>query len=303
MKTIIIGLMALILISAFSVAVMAEEDISEFASEDLSNVSEGTLISPSLEENQTVDQETTNEINDELNESVSIVDTTLARIDIWLTFNQEKKAEKELKLARLELIRAKVAALNNNTNAMEKALAAHDRIIAKIQERINSIDGKATKEGVQNSVSKLVGLERAIEVHEARIAKLNEILASANLTDEQIAKIQARLDKAVNNTAHLKDVEAAKIDKLTTRLMAIANITEEEAAAKIEEIKDMQNLSAIKALVSEIKSARAEKIQERLNERINEKAKEAEENETEVNLENETEQQQAEAEENETETE
>jgi len=297
MKTIIIGLIAVLMLSVFSAMVLAEE-----ATDNESQ----TVISPGLEEtNQTVDQETTNEINDELNESVSIVDTTLARIDIWFTFNQEKKAEKELKLARLELIKAKIAALNNNTNAMEKALAAHDKIIAKIQERINAIDGKATKEGVQNSVSKLVGLERAIQVHEARIAKLNEILASANLTDEQIAKIQAKLDKAINNTAHLRDVEAAKIDKLSTRLMAIANMTEEEVNAKVQELKDAQNLSAIKALVSEIKSARAEKIQERLKERAREsnKSEEESENETEVNLENETEQQQAEAEENETETE
>jgi Ulp1 family protease len=197
-----------------------------------------------------------------------------------------------LKLAKLELIKAKVAALNNNTKAMEKALEAHERIIARIQERINAIDGKATKAGIQNSVSKLVGLERAIEVHEARIAKLNEILAGANLTDEQIAKIQARLEKAVNSTAHLKDVEAAKIDKLTTRLMAISNMTEEEVNAKVQELKDAQNLSAIKELVKEIKSARAEKIQEKLKERAREsnESEEEPENESEIELENETEQ-------------
>jgi uncharacterized protein YxeA len=269
MKTLIIGLIAVLMLSVLSAMALAEE---------VADNENQTVISPALEEtNQTVDQETTNEINDELNGSASIIDTTIARIDIWFTFNQEKKAEKELKLARLELIRAKIAALNNNTNVMEKALAAHDKIIARIQERIDAINGQTTKTGIQNSVSKLVGLERAIEVHEARIAKLNEILASANLTDEQIAKIQARLDQAVNNTAHLKDVEAAKIDKLTTRLMAIGNMTEEEATAKIQELKDAQNLSAVKALVSEIKSARAEKIQERFNERIGK----AEENETE----------------------
>jgi len=265
-STLIMGLIAVLMLSVFSAMALAEEVTDE-----------PNLIAT---ENSTVDQTTADEINDELNESVNAVDTTLARIGIWFTFNQEKKAEKELKLARLELIKAKIAALNNNTKAMEKALTAHDRIIAKIQERINAIDGKAAKEGVQNSISKLVGLEMAIEIHEARIVKLNEILASANLTEEQIAKMQARLDQAVNNTAHLKEVEAAKIDKLTTRLMAISNMTEEEVAAQIQEIKDAQNLSAVKELVKEIKSARAEKIQERLKERITEKVKEAEENET-----------------------
>ena len=195
MKTLIIGLIAVLMLSVFSAMVLAEE-VTDNESQ--------TVISPGLEENQTVDQETANDINDELNESVSVVDTTMARIGIWFTFNQEKKAEKELKLAKLELIKAKVAALNNNTKAMEKALEAHERIIARVQERINAMNGAATENGIKNSVSKLVGLERAIEVHEARIAKLNEILAGANLTDEQIAKIQARLEKAVNSTAHLR---------------------------------------------------------------------------------------------------
>jgi len=245
----------------------------------LSDVPEGTLIS-TLNENQTVDQETIDEINDELNESVSATDVTIAKVDLFFTFNQEKKAEKELKLARLELIRARIAAHNNDTRAMEKALGAHERIIERVQERINAMDGKATKEGIQNSVSKLVGLERAIEVHEARIAKLGELLSSEKLTEEQIAIIQARLEKAENSTAHLKDIQAAKIKKLSTRLMAVADMTEEEVAAKVQEIKDSQNLSSIKALASEIKEARTERAQERIRERTNKIIK-PEENETE----------------------
>ena len=287
MKTILItGLIAMLMLS-MALVVAEENDISEFAEIDLSNVSEGTLISPGLEENQTVDQETIDEINDELNESVSATDITLAKIDLFFTLNQEKKAEKELKLAKMELIRAKIAAQNNNTRAMEKALEAHERIIARVQERINAMDGKSTQKGIEGSVSKLVGLERAIEVHEARIAKLGELLASENLTEEQIAIIQARLEKAENNTAHLKDVQAAKIDKLSTRLMAISNMTGEEVAAKIQEIQDAQNLSAVKALVSEIKAARKELAQERIKERNASEAEE--ENESEVELENESE--------------
>ena len=207
---------------------------------------------------QAVDQTTVNAINDELNGSANAVDVGMAKLGIWLTFNQEKKAEKELKLAKLELIRAKLAAKNNNTAAMEKAIDAHNRIIEKIQARINSIDGKVTKEGIQNSVSKLVGLERAIEVHEARIAKLNEILASENLSEEQIANIQARIEKAENSTAHLKEVQAAKIDKFKTKLKAVANMTEEQADAEIEKLENAQNLSAVKKMVAEVKAIRAE---------------------------------------------
>jgi len=251
-KQIIIGLMALLLMSVFSVAVMAEEAAVATADESI----------------QAVDQATVAEVNDELNESVSAVDIGMAKIGLWFTFSQEKKAEKELKLARLELIRAKNAALNNNTKAMEKALEAHERIIARVQNRINAIDGAFTKEGAKESVTKLVGLERAIQVHEARIAKLGEILSSGNLTEEQIVKIQARLDQAENNTAHLKEVEAAKIDKIKTKLMAVANMTKEEAEDEIEEIEDAQDLTAVRKLVAEVKIARAEKFLENIQEKI-----------------------------------
>ena len=239
-STIIIGLMALMLLSVFSMAVMAEEN---------SDIG-------------TVDQATADEINDELNESVSTVDIGMAKIGLWFTFSQEKKAEQELKLARLQLIRSKNFALNNNTKAMEKALEAHERIIAKDQNRINAIDGEYTKEGSQESAAKLIGLERAIQVHEARIAKLGEILASGNLTEEQIVKIQARLDQAENNTAHLREVEAAKINKVKTKLMAVANMTKKQADAEIEEIEDAQNISAVRKLVAEVKAARTEKAAE-----------------------------------------
>jgi len=141
---------------------------------------------------------------------------------------------------------------------MEKAIEAHNRIIERVQQRINSIDGESTKQGIRNSETKLVGLERAIQVHEARIAKLNEILASENLTDEQRLRVQAKIEQAENNTAHLNEVKDAKEDKLKTRLMAVSNMTEEEADAEIQELKDAQNISAVRKMVAEAKAKRAE---------------------------------------------
>jgi hypothetical protein len=203
MKTLIIGLMALLAISMFSFA-MAEENST--------NIEEPNIT-------QTVDQTTINEINDDLNESVNVLKVGWLKLDILLTLNQEKKAEKELKLARLELIRAKIAAKNNDTEAMENAINSHNRILERIQKRMDSIDGESTKQGIKNSATKLVSLERAIQVHEARISKLNEILASENLTDEQRLMVQAKIEQAENNTAHLNEVKDANEEKLRTRLM------------------------------------------------------------------------------------
>ncbi len=138
---------------------------------------------------------------DDLNENESINGLKMGwrNVEIWFTFNQEKKAEKELDLARLELIRAKIAAKNDNSVAMEKALDAHQKILDRVEKRVGKV--------------KLTGLERAIQVHEARIAKMNEILANANLTAEQKTKIEAKITKATNVTAKLSELNNEKKEK------------------------------------------------------------------------------------------
>jgi len=221
--------------------------------------------------NQTLDNETMQEINDDLNESVSDFDMGMAKLGLWFTFNQEKKAEKELKLARLELIRARVFAKNNNTVAMENALEAHDRLLEKIQTRINSLQEDSTKEGTKKSVDKLIGLERAIAVHEARIQKLKDLIASdSNLTEEQIANIQEKLSKAENNTEHLKDVQEAKKEKIKTKLMAIGNMSEDEAESEIHDLEDTQNLSEVKQVIAEKRFSEFEEHLEEVNQKISE---------------------------------
>jgi len=253
-KTLIVGLMALLLFSIFSVTVMAEEKVILDANE--------SLIS---ELNGTVDEATNADINDDLNGSAGTGAIFREKLKLWFTFNQEKKAEIELKIARLELIRARIAAQNNNTVAMEKAFEAHNRILERVKVRINSIDGETTKQKIKDSAEKLIGLERAIQVHEARIAKLNEILSSANLTEEQMSKVQDKIEQAENNIAHLKEVEAAKIEKVKTRLMVAVNMTKNEADAEIKKLENAQNMSAVRNMVKEVKTVRTEKAAESIS--------------------------------------
>lgn len=218
----------------------------------------------------------TSEVSDNLSESVSGLKIGWENMRLWFTFNNEKKAIQELKIARLRLIQAKVAAQTGDTDAMQKALEAHDKLIDRVKQRVDAIDGEATKEGIRNSAEKLVGLERAIEVHDARISKLNEILASANLTDEQRAKLEEKIAKAENNTAQLKELEAAKEDKIKTRLRAVGSMTETEADSVMLDMKNAQNLFEVRKAVAEAKlehkASVIESVKERLRERANKPA-------------------------------
>ncbi len=155
----------------------------------------------------------TTSATDDLNtsENVGGLRTGWARFALFFTFNQEKKARAELDLARLELIRARIAANNNNSDAMERALDAHDKLLNDTERIIENLKAR------NRSSDNITGLDNAIHVHEARITKLGTLLANANLTDAQRAKLDTRLAQAENVTSHLRNVEA-KVEEITAKI-------------------------------------------------------------------------------------
>ena len=248
-----------LMLSAMSF-VMAEDNSSNVSDaialyNDTSNLSEGIVISPAP-------------IQDELNETEDVSSGKIGweQLKIMLTFNQEKKAEMELKLAELRLIQARHAAKNNNTEAMQKAMDAHDRIIQRIQDRVQKMESKNDANSTRERLGGLVGLERAIQVHEEKVAKLGELLNNSNLTEDQRSKIEERMLRAQNNTNHLQEIEVEKSDKLKTKLMAVANLTEEQAQAAIDAIRDSKNKEELKQNVQDIREqAREQRQQNRPN--------------------------------------
>ncbi len=249
MKTIYLGMVALMLFASLSL-VIAEESITNeslvptlYSEDNLSQYSDN--LSNEIEE-----------IDQEFNESVSSWDVNQEKMKNWFTFNQEKKTMRELKIAQMLLVQARIEARNNNTGAMEEALEAHNRILLRIEDRVRSIneDGNAT-----TAAQKVVGLERAIQVHELRISRLASLLESENLTEEQRTKIELKIERAENSTAHLSEVQNEKLEKLKIRLIAVGNLTEEQADAIISEL---QNVSGVTEMKFVLRDARKEYRQE-----------------------------------------
>ena len=190
-------------------------------------------------------------VDADLNGTVSGWQITKAKIGLWFTFNQESKAEKELELAKLYLIEAKLAAKNNNTDAVNAALDAHNNLINAVQGTIAKIKEDKTPAGLKANAQKLIGLERAIQVHELRIAKLNQTLANANLTEDQRIKIENRMNQAENNTAKLSELEGQKQDSLKTKLIDMGNMTAEQADALIASMEQNHSIGQINNLIKD----------------------------------------------------
>lgn len=127
--------------------------------------------------------------------------------------NETIKAERELELARWKIAEAKFAAKNGDLDKAEKAMEKYDSLLLKIQERIEKLESK-------NITHRL---DQAILVHEERLANLNLVLESANLTDEQRAKIEIRISKIENNTAHLEEVRIKIEEKRQEMILRLEN--------------------------------------------------------------------------------
>lgn len=231
MKQIVISatLIALALMFIAMPLILAENQTSD------SETNNTLVISPPPVPTLYSDNNSFSEGDLELNETVSAGRIFGQQMRVWFTFNQEKKIEAELQLARLRLIQANIAARNNNSVAMEKALDAHERIMNRTRDMMSKLDGSSDFKGLNDSAAKLVGLERAIQVHERRISFIQTKLNNSNLTDEQRTKLESRLEHAQNSTAHLVQVSEDRKTNLTERIMNLRNITEEQARNIVEQ--------------------------------------------------------------------
>ena len=239
----IIGIIALALIAIFSFSFIAAEEVS-------SDVT-------SLE----------SEIETSLNEDVSGFKIGWEKFKLGLTFNQEKKAMNELKIARMQLVRARIAARNNNSQAMNSALEAHDRILERARERLQNIQYAGEGLALNKSKEKMNAMQQAIEVHELRIQKLNDMLANDNLTEVQIANIEARLAHSQQIAGQLKTIQERKRENLKIKIRAVENKTDDEAQKELR-YEDQEKVKELKAKIAqkrlEIKKKVLEKLQANL---------------------------------------
>jgi hypothetical protein len=261
-----LGIVALALMLLALPLILAEENVTCQISE---NATACLISSPPVESNNSIIEEEL-----EMNESVSSGTILGQQLKIWFTFNQESKLEQQMKLARLRLIQANIAAKNNNSIAMEKALEAHERIMNKINESISKLEGKIDLKGLNNSAVKLIALERAIQVHELRVEHLQYVLSNSNLTDQQREILENKLEKAQNNTNHLVEISENKKDNIKTKLMAVGNLTEEQAELIMEQKQEkveqqiQQRIERQKELVEERMEQR-QQARERMRENKN----------------------------------
>jgi hypothetical protein len=183
------------------------------------------------------------------NETASKAKIGWAKIKLWFTFDQATKAEKELEVANMMLAMANQAIANNDSETAAKYMDAYNLMMKDVQRRTDLAEGG----NVNQTSIRLVALNNAIYVHEKKIAFLETKLASANLTEEQQAKLESKIAHAENVTSQLQELHDQKEEKLKTQLMATQNLTEEQANEKIAKMEEKYSVPALKERAKELK--------------------------------------------------
>src|SRR3990172_2497628 len=219
-------------------------------------------------------QEATADLSDNLEEDAGTtpdsafygLKTGWEKVGLWFTFDQEKKAEKELGLARKRLLEIRAMADKGDIEAMKKAQEKHDELVERAQERLESIKEDSEEGKIKEGAKKVIGLEVALAAQQHRIEVLKDILAEKNLTDEARAAIESTLERMENKTAMFELKIEQKKDKIKIRLRAITNKSEIEIEIEIKDISDEAGLEGAKKKIAEKQVAKAEEVIEKVKE-------------------------------------
>lgn len=191
------------------------------------------------------------------------------KFKLMFTFNQEKKAEKELQLANLRLIEARAMAEKNNTKGLERAQEEYSRLIKQANSRIKNINESLSENKIKDSIKSLNGLERAIAIQSYKIDILKNILADENLTASQVSSLAEIISRMENQTDSAKNLLEDKKSRIEKRLKSVSNKTDNEINREIEDIEDYTNLTNTQKIIAENRINNAEKALEKLKQGIN----------------------------------
>ena len=130
--------------------------------------------------------------------------------------DRTKKAELRLQFAEKRIEEVKKMISENKDKAAEKAQKLHERLMDKVQKDVEKIK----ENGSEKELEKVVGLDRAVQAHEAHIAKFQEKISNMNLTEAQKAKFEQIIGNFQNKTNMLKEKITERKNRVENKIRA-----------------------------------------------------------------------------------
>lgn len=160
-------------------------------------------------------------------------------IQTTLTFNTEKKAELQLKIANERLLEAKQVAEANPDDAkaqaiVEKSLEKYQQMMDKVQARIETLKEK-NAERAEKMLDKIAD-------HQLKQQQVLEKIEAKyeNLTDEQKQKLEAIKEKNLEKFGKFLERVEASQEKIKERLEKAAESAEGEAGNTLDKLNNLR---------------------------------------------------------------
>ena len=269
MKKIIVGIIALLALSIFSVMVAAQTEGQPIGEEITiqETVTPTAVLTPA---------EVAQEIELPENETVSVgpdkpllwgLKRAIERIDLALTFDKAAKAKKGLAHARERLLEVRQMIKEKRIASAEKAKVAYSTALERVKAEIKSIE----EADPNKELEKQVELEKELEKQEDDVDKVEtelEVKVKDNLTEEQQAALDTLIATLKNETGKVKIVLGEKNDIIKVKLKAQFAKTDAEIEKLMEQKREELNLTKLKEKRAELAVARFEKFVEKGEERI-----------------------------------
>ena len=162
------------------------------------------------------------------------LDVAMDNIGLMFTFNAAKKAEKKLEIANERLKEAKMMAVANNLDAMEKAKIRHDAILLSAEEDIEAMNGNETEALMSN-----MRIKSMLNIHNQEVADVEQELTlrvRGGLSVAQQGQLDAVLESMKGSSNSVEVKVQNKEEKIKAVVKRTRNLSDEEVDAEFENI-------------------------------------------------------------------
>lgn len=160
------------------------------------------------------------------------LDVAMDNLGLMFTFNEAKKAEKKLEIANERLKEAKMMAVANNLEAMEKAKIRHDAILLSAEEDIEAMNGNETQALMNN-----MRIKSMLNIHNQEVADVEQELTlrvRGRLTVEEQGKLDSFIESMKGSSSSVEVKVQNKEEKIKAVVKRTRNLTDEEVEAEFE---------------------------------------------------------------------
>ena len=148
------------------------------------------------------------------------LDRAAERINLALTFNKVRKAEKALRIAEERLAEAEAMARKGKLDHAERAEKYHDALVEEAADSAEEIESNGDNETAKEALKEILKLRNKIESHSEKVSLVKHRILerqAERMTPEQLAKLRAIFERIENKSLETENKIHQKRENVKTK--------------------------------------------------------------------------------------